>query len=261
MFNIFKSKKQPKPAIRFFSIATTANTLYPITPASELKRTWVSDEKHNFNEKIKKCPVPHQLRITKCPALTEYMNTGFILYAPADFKVNVSDSGKISTESNKLFEWEYIQLHDPEHGQWLLDSSKEYTSPVVLKVNTPWRAVVDPDIVFLQTKVHFNKEPRFTAATGIFDPRLAYEMNIQLFWHVKRGEEVVKAGTPLVQYIPLSRKMLMSTDYSIGDLTEMENRMEMEFRYAQNCSMRDYTTVATRQLKTSKITDKYRKAN
>lgn len=256
MINLFK-KRQPK--IRFFSVVPTANTLYPIIHAKDLKREWVAAEKTEHREKVKRCPFAvHDLRITKCPAITEYMSTGFILVAPADIKINVSDSGRVEPSYNKLFEWEYVQLHNPSHGDYLLDSGKEYTSPTVIKINTPWRAVVDTDIVFLQTKVHFNKESRFSPATGIFDPRVGYEMNVQLFWHVRKGEEIIKAGTPLCQYIPLSRSLLMSNDYSIDEMTQTEYQMELEHRYAQNSSLRETTSVSHRQLKTTKITDKYR---
>ena len=251
-------KRQPK--IRFFSVVPGANTLYPITPTKNLKRDWVVEEKKEHNEKVKRCPFAiHDLRITKCPAIKEYMSAGFVMLAPADLKIIVADNGTLDVQYNKCFDdWEYAQIHHPSHGDCLIDSGKEYTSPTVIKIITPWRAVVDPDIVFLQTKIHFNKEPRFTPATGIFDPRMAYEMNVQIFWHVRRGEEIIKAGTPLCQYIPMSRKLLMSKDYCVDECTPTEWQMELEHRYSQNSSMRSTTTVGQAQIKTTKIIDKYR---
>ena len=48
---------------------------------------------------------------------------------------------------------------------------KDKTVDQVVKVNTSWRVQADDDVVFLQLKVPFVNESRFSAVPGILDPR------------------------------------------------------------------------------------------
>ena len=48
----------------------------------------------------------------------------------------------------------------------------------------------------------------FAAAHGILDPMQSHEINLQLFWNVLEGETLIRAGTPLAQYIPIKRSEL-----------------------------------------------------
>ena len=85
MWNPFKKKEKK---IKFYSLLPAVNTLYPITPAKKFKREWVEQEKEFFVEYERKCPLHKKFEgltsVGRCPAIKTTMNTGYILYAPAD---------------------------------------------------------------------------------------------------------------------------------------------------------------------------------
>ena len=71
----------------------------------------------------------------------------------------------------------------------------------------------------------------------MFDPRYALQVNIQLLWHeLNTGEEgtLVKAGTPLAQFIPIPRYTLEKTwyDMTVDTATEKDWDLEHAFNYS-----------------------------
>lgn len=259
-----------KPKVRFHCLSSAVNTLYPIIPSSKLNRNWISEEQKNYKERKSKCPFGKiniaSLRsspihsITKCPAIHSIMNQGLIVRAPADFYVHTNGDGSTILPQcmNVVPHIEYVVTHEEEVSSWLLDSSKDNTLNKILKINTPWRITTnDDDIIFLVTKVPFVNESRFTAVQAIMDPKIAFEVNIQLFWHVKEGDITVKAGTPLCQYIPISRSLLSSLSYICDDATEKDWNAEKEMIYAYDHVFAHDNTLQNKVSRFVKIIKKY----
>jgi len=250
-----------KPKIRFYSLISAVQTLYPITPAKDLKREWISEEKKDFKERQSKCPMSKlvSISINKCPAIHNIMNEGFIVYAPADFKVHTNgDEKTILFTATKIMPYaEYVTTHNEEVAQWLMRNPSQYIFPKVVKVNTPWRVITDNDILFLQVPVTFNSENRFSAVMGLYDPMMTHEINVQLFWHINEGDTIIKAGTPLCQYIPISRSLLHSMNYIVDDLTEKDVKMEDEYLYLRSTMFQETADFQTRVSRMMKIIKKY----
>jgi hypothetical protein len=251
-----------KPKIRFYSLISAVQTLYPITQSRELKREWISSEKEDYKNRQSKCPV-HKLgnifSINKCPAVHNIMNAGFIMYAPADFKVHTNgDEDTILFSNAKIMPYaDYVTTHNEEVAKWLTRNPSQYIFPKVVKVNTPWRVISDNDIIFIQIPVTFNSENRFSAVMGLVDPMMSHELNVQLFWHIKEGDITIKAGTPLCQYIPISRSLLHSLDYVINDLTTTDIKMEDEYLYLRSTMFPETADFQTRVSRMMKIIKKY----
>jgi len=258
LLNIFS---KAKPKIRFYSLISAVQTLYPITPSKDLKREWISEEKKDFKVRQSKCPLSKltEFSINKCPAIHNVMNVGYVIYAPADFKVHTNGDEKtiIFTATKIMPHAEYVTTHDEEVAQWLMRNPSQYTFPKVVKVNTPWRVSTDDDIIFLQVPVTFNSENRFSAVTGIYDPMMTHEFNVQLFWHIKEGDEIIKAGTPLCQYIPMSRSVLYSMDYIVDNLTQKDIQLEDEYLYLRSTMFRETADFQTRVSRMMKIIKKF----
>ena len=51
---------------------------------------------------------------------------------------------------------------------------------------------------------HFDYE----SSSGILDPATSSELNVQLYWNIKEGERFIKAGSPLMQIVPITDKDL-----------------------------------------------------
>ena len=147
---------------------------------------------------------------------------------------------------------DYVVLHETEVTKWLMDSTKDKTVDQVVKINTTWRVQADDDVVFLQTKVPFVNETRFSAVSGILDPRTAYEVNVQLFWHMMEGDTTVRAGTPLCCYIPIARKMLDDLEVSVDIADSEDVKLEQEFTFTAYNEFPENVNVTQRQLKNTK---------
>jgi hypothetical protein len=75
------------------------------------------------------------------------------------------------------------------------------------------------------------------------------------------GETFVKAGTPLVQYIPMSRKYLNTNNFQtiIDSAGEMEYNLERSFQYANQCNSLRFDSVQSRINRVTEIFKRYRK--
>ena len=261
--------RKKKPKARFFSLLPAVHTLHPITKADKLDRTWTKAERDDYRNRLSRCPVGKILEnntpqypnsIGRCPAINSIMRTGYVVYAPADFKVHTNGDGHTILFTTTPFNppsSDYVVLHETDVTKWLMDSSKDKTVDQVVKVNTTWRVQADDDVVFLQTKVPFVNETRFSAVSGILDPRTAYEVNVQLLWHLMEGDTTVRAGTPLCCYIPMSRKMLDDLDMSVDVATPQDYKLEEEFIFTAYNEFPENVNTVQRQKKTNKILRKY----
>lgn len=254
--------KKNKSFIRFYSLVPGIKELYPIIPAKSLKRDWITQ-----NQTTSKCPIKkilgsggqeHLGHSANCPGINKLVDTGWILCAPADFTIRTYGRDvDFKFEIPILFEKDtfWITSHPASITECLLDRPNDTLSSLV-KIDTPWRIQASDDIVLLQQHVPYNNQPHFTAASGIVDPKYSHEANLQLFWHVLEGEVTIKAGTPLIQYIPMHRKYLQSGfyDFSVDDADEQDKYVEECFNYAKRSSFLTNVSLGDRIAKTIKVT-------
>lgn len=244
-----------KPYIRFYSTFPGVMDLYPPIRSVELKRPFTKSE-----------TPPNVRPVKQCPGILKIASTGWIITAPADFVIQTTgdgasfswrepiqfDKGMPGTES-------YIASHDSSQTDPILDSAED-TLRTVIKVETPWRVECSDDIVFMQLPVTYNNESRFQAAIGILDPRYSHVVNVQLFWKQLNGETLIRAGTPLCQYIPIKRKDLQynSFDVSIENADELDYQKERAYNFAANSIFLETDQLSSRLQRASKILTKYK---
>ncbi len=244
MFSFFKKKKS---WVRFYSLDPNVAIAYPVINSGETDRDWngLGNTKRNRPEQGKQT-------VLNCPAIKQITNTGYVLCAPADFIIKTGPNiENLSWETPFLFKREsdkytfggtdyYISWHSPAQTEPLLPKEIPSTNKPHLhsavKVETPWRVKASDDIVLLQIPVTYNNEQRFTAAVGIVDPKYMHAVSVQLFWHVLEGEELVRAGTPLVQYIPISRSLLAKNgvEFTVDAGTEIEKEIEEAYTFVNH---------------------------
>lgn len=213
-------QKKIKP-IKFFNPIPGIVESYPIVEAKKFKRTWLEDngrDLNQFKQELKKCPIT-ELRekitsvsfISRCPGIRQFMNRGYIIPNPVDFYVETNGDRKTigvapmhPPNSGHIFK---VKFH-PEEQLHAYSAVPLNSCKTVLKVSTGWNVIPHKDYVFIVTSPHYNNEPRFTSAVGVLDPAYDTQINIFLFWHALEGRELVKAGTPLAQYIPVPRDLI-----------------------------------------------------
>ncbi len=246
-------KKEKKPKVRFFCLEPGVADAFPIVRSASVKRKWMSDTSQQHVSSV------------NCPGVNKVVSSGWLMLAPADFMITTNGDGI-------RFDWlepyrftkvtpgmdTYISSHTRDQTEIFLDD--EETLKTVVKIETPWRVEGDDDLLLLQVPVTYNNEDRFQAATGILDLKYAHLMNVQLFWKKLDGSTLVKAGTPLCQYIPISRKALSTSFYDVTIETANDQDLikEKEFNYASNCVILKHDTLAARLTRTLAVLNKYK---
>jgi hypothetical protein len=222
----FKPKQEL--VITFVNTVPGYAEAYPVLEAKSIKHSWIeknAEQVQNFRQNtLKNCPISQFKNafnstgfISKCPGIRDFINSGYIVTTPCDFVIETDGDGinfssadlaqqpsPLDTPAFKISKHPKEQLHD-------YTSLPQNTLKTVIKVVTGWHLIPNEDYVFLVTTPFYNGEDRFTTAGGIYDPFLDSQINPFLFWHVLKGRELVKAGTPLAQYIPIPRKFVQPT--------------------------------------------------
>ena len=270
MFNLFKKKNK---WIRFYSLDTGVAALHPIFPAKKLRRKWRSEAlKREHAKEEKKCPAlkakvlwqrlqdmdstgaPDGLwsHAATCPALDGVMDTGYIIPAPADFIIHIDGSGNFEWRSETLFYvGRYLTAHIPDQTEGMrnLVNQQKDVLDYTIKMELPWRVQAHKDIVFIQQNIAYWDEERFSVPNGIVDPLYSYEINLQLFWHMTEpGDYMVKAGTPLVQWLQVHRAILPSKGVDVvietANADDIDNNDIMEYNRRKNFT--ENTTLSGR---------------
>lgn len=244
MFNFFKKKKS---WVRFYSLDENVAIAYPIIESRNVDRDWNGLAGVGRNR-----PEQGNQTVLNCPAIKQMTNTGYVLRAPADFLIKTGPGvDQLSWETPFLFKREsdkytfggtdyYISWHSPAHTEPLLPqeipSTNKETLHSAVKVETPWRVKTSDDILLLQVPITYNNEARFSAAIGIIDPKYMHALSVQLFWHVMEGDTLIRAGTPLVQYIPISRSMLNknSIEFVVDAAQQVEKELEEAYAFTNH---------------------------
>ena len=254
---LFNRKKK---WIRFYSMQPGIAELQPVFPATKLKRKWrkeaLTSQEIRDEITIKQCPAKKAAAVwetlaTKippvnfwshavtCPALHGVMDNGYILPCPADIIIQLDGTGNFEWKSTmEFYGGRYVSAHIPEQTQGMRNLVSHNQNKDVLdwtiKMETPWRIQAHKDIVFIQIPVAYWEEDRFSIATGLVDPRYSYEVNMQIFWHkTEPGEYIIKAGTPLAQWIPVNRDFLTSKAFDVvietANKDDLDNNQIMEY--------------------------------
>lgn len=256
MFEFFKKKKS---WVRFYSLDQNVSTLYPVIENRLTDRDWNGVGNIDRNR-----PEQGRQTVLNCPAIKQVTNVGYVLRAPADFIIKTGPTVEhLSWETPFLFKRHsdkytfsgtdyYISWHSPAQTEPIIPREEHNTNRPHLhsavKVETPWRVKASDDIVLLQLPVTYNNEERFTAAIGVVDPRYMHSVSVQLLWHVLEGETLVKAGTPLVQYVPVSRELLTKgkVEFIVDSATDVEREVEDAYVFANHSRFPKYDTVGNK---------------
>ena len=228
-----------KPYVKFYCSHPGIADLYPVKKSKDHKHQWLQKLSKKYLDEVEeqkksKCPLDQIISTAKCPAIKDITRRGYILYAPCDIKIVTEDGGNNlswSSMSQESFGSQFITYHTPDALLNHIDYRPD-TCKFILKLNLPWAVECSDDIVLLQTHVHYGGDSRFTTATGTLDPKEAPNCNIHLFWHVMDGVEIIKAGTPLVQYIPMPK--YMDPDFEISTDGEKIRRKNNILKYIAN---------------------------
>jgi len=191
--------------IEFFSSVAGVAETFPILSAKDCVPNWVTTARAEYVKSDKK-----EMHIYKCPGIVDILTTGFVVTAwhdieivPRNDVVNVTiPDGKL----NELLGKDSVQIQSP-NGVAKHIPKRPWSHKGIVKINTPWH--VWSKCKLLMIPMPYSEYFDFESASGILDPGIANEINIQGYWNTQTS--TIKAGTPLCQIIPLTEKQYTMT--------------------------------------------------
>jgi hypothetical protein len=211
MFNFFKKNK-----ITFVCHEKPFVNSWPPTYSKDISRPFLKKCHKDYqdnqlkHEKDPSCPFKKHRNTARCDGIRDMISAGYLIRLHRDIRISTNGDGE-------TYQFEILTSGIESKKEVLAGFSKnqyadfinipENTLKTVLKINTPW-LIETTDYCFLQTHPSYFGEHRFTVVEGILDPLKSRQINIILFWHILDGTEILRAGTPIAQLIPIHRKFL-----------------------------------------------------
>jgi hypothetical protein len=190
--------------VEFFNETPGVAEMMPLTLAKEHRHRWVNRAVEDFSHTRKTPSWEHSkfVHTARCPGIFNLQRHGWIMRTWQDIVITTK------AEDNTNFSWlcahgqEGVGFHKPPQ---LADFWEEWPSNTlrsVVKINTGWRCNVPKGYYLLEMPVPLSEEQRFTTIPGYFSREAGpASMNVQLLWHVLDGATLIKAGTPIAQYV------------------------------------------------------------
>ena len=196
-----------KNTIEFYSDIQGVADAYPIVKPTDVLPNWISMVREDYKQSDKS-----QSHLYRCPGIFDLFNHGYIVTAWHDLQLQTdgenygwmvpNDDLKELMGANQL-----AQIHSHRTvGKYL--PRPQHAHPSVLKLNTPWHVIAPRGVKLLITAVPYPDTYDFEALTGILDPGISTEINIQMNWYTPVGTGLIRAGTPLAHIIPISERNL-----------------------------------------------------
>jgi Family of unknown function (DUF6065) len=135
--------------------------------------------------------------LKRCPPYLAAMTAGYIIPAPTDLRFTMSAQGVLTAQGGNLL---------GGHLQKQVEGSPFSGTPIVKFIN-PWIIVTPPEFVCLITAPINRFELPFLPLAGIVETGTYYkEVHLPMACLLRPGQTFeLKAGTPLIQAIPIRR--------------------------------------------------------
>jgi hypothetical protein len=202
-----------KRKITFFTTVPGVEDVYPIIRASEYKPGWISHARESYFKRKEEAESKGERfnHVYRCPGIFDIMNQGFIMTLPWDVQVETNGDGESfgwSIPSSDLSNILKSKVVDGHMAHLIADPIPKKIGALksLVKFNSPWHVVAPPGVKLLIVPIPYPDEQIFEHATGILDPGYSTELNPQGYWRLLQGKHTLKAGTPVMQIIPLSEE-------------------------------------------------------
>jgi hypothetical protein len=225
--------------IVFFSTVNGVADAFPINYSKNFKFDWVEAVRKDYKEELDKNKHTRFNHAYRCPGIFDLMGQGFIIPMPWDVSIETRGDGKDfawsfpSGDLQEIFDSPLITGHRSDAIAKNLPINPGSLSTII-KLNTPWHIIAPADVKFLMISIPYPDTFEFESAMGILDPGISSEINFQLKWNILDGIYTIRAGTPMVQLIPLTDEKFKLTvrNGTAKDLEWVKKR-----KYLNNCTI------------------------
>jgi hypothetical protein len=178
--------------------------MMPMIPAKDFRHPWVDRAVRDF-AKLREDPNWNHKKVihtARCPGIFTLQRHGWIMRTWQDIVITTKKEDPANFSWLGAYSQDGVGFHPPEQLANFWEEWPDDTLRTVVKINSGWRCVVPKGYYLLEMPIPLSEERRFTTIPGYFSKEAgpAY-MNVQLLWHVLDGETLIKAGTPIAQYV------------------------------------------------------------
>jgi len=173
----------------------------------------------------------------KCLPMMDVMTAGWIIPLQGDVNIRTSKDLKF-TEIGGTPMIKQAEFHSMEQvggNTWPGGNSMpiKFLNAWVIKTAPGWSSMFIPPVN------HFDK--RFTCLGGLVDTdKYMKQVNFPAVWHLPDYDDIVEAGTPLVQVIPIKRSTL-KTEVVPRVMTKKEQKILNDIHIRQQTRKHVYT--------------------
>lgn len=212
----FNKLVKQAPSITFMSFIPHLEDMYPIYSASEATFPWISESYAEGQPRLKDYSSTRQNGITaKCSGIVGLSQRGWIVSSWCDIVIETTGDGETFKSRSALPPESFSHLPKGANGAPLgffppsvygsLPSTglPANTLKTLIKFHLPWTFRITPGWGLLTLPLEYTPEHRFSAAIGVINPRISQQLNPVLYWHVMKGQTLIKAGTPLMRIVPI----------------------------------------------------------
>jgi hypothetical protein len=109
----------------------------------------------------------------------------------------------------------------------------------ILKVNTGWSTTIPKGFALMQLPVPLLDQNMFTSVEGMYYREDGPAMlNVPMYWHSKKGSEIIKAGTPIAYLVLVPAEQ---PKFSIEE--DHSNTLEVASRLKERSFITNYSYV------------------
>lgn len=200
--------------ITFFTTVDGVQDAYPVINAKDYRPNWVNSARDSYLKRKQKAEQDNErfTHLYRCPGIFDLMSKGFIVPMMWDVIIETNGDGESfgwSVPSGELSlmhtNGNIVDGHMAHLIAQSLPKRPGYLKSLV-KFNSPWHVVAPPDVKFIIIAVPYPdpEDAIFEQVPGILDPGLSTELNPQGYWKILNGKHTIRAGTPMMQIVPLT---------------------------------------------------------
>ena len=196
--------------VKFVSTVPGVADMFPIRPMSSYKPNWTKKAMEDYKKNYKLNDDGSHIAL--CPGIFDLFKFGWYVSAWYDVYIK-TEKGRPGfswrVASGDLMEQTKMNVIDT-HGDMITKFIPKRDGRInnIVKINTPYNIIAPPEMKFLFLPMPYPDHYDWESSSGVLEPALSSELNVQLYWNVEEGERFIKAGTPLMQIVPISEKDL-----------------------------------------------------
>lgn len=200
-------------------------------PAKEYRHPWVHRAASELSQMRRDMEygMRKSVHTAKCPGIFTLQRHGWIMRTWQDITIETFGDGSSiqwtsAIDQTKLvggIAFDAVGSHPAFQLRKYMERWPANTIDTLIKIQSPWRCNVPRGYYLLEMPVAYQDENRFTTVQGFFSHEQGpAQLNPQFMWHVMHGKELIRAGTPIAQYILVKKEDWEMTMNPLGEITE-----------------------------------------